>query len=318
MLFRPIQGDSWRYYQRFVRIGQESLSKAMFNTESDSLYVLLNWGVGQFGSSPLLLFGATLVIYFGIFIVAIKRAVGNLGLAVLLMCYAAFPFFVAYGASGIRQGLALVFLLLGYVMVRGGARRGWFWLFCAPFWHSGAWLAVVVFVIHQSICRMISRESMRWISVLTAFFLSVLMSVSGINEILMSVISDYIVIKQNYDIYFIDSPGVQYRTGFRLDFFIFSLTPLIVAVIFHRANSFSYGVAGWWLSLYLSLNIIYNLFSFAPYSDRFAAFSWFLMPYIVYLQIKVKGSRSLMTLFVFGVTCLNVIVLQFYTGNFLN
>lgn len=73
----------------------------------------------------------------------------------------------------------------------------------------------------------------------------------------------------------------------------------------------------WWLSLYLSLNIIYQLFAFAPFADRFAAFSWFIMPIVIFLQFQEARSPQLVSQLIFSFVLGNILLLQFYTGNWI-
>lgn len=318
MLFRPVHGDSWRYYVNFRYISSRSLEDALALPEADPLFSLLNWLAGQLGETPPYLFGATLTIYFAVLILALRRQVGPLGASVLIMCYAAFPYFVAYGASGLRQGLALVFLFMAYTHFQQGRRTAWVWLLISPFWHSGAWLAVGVFVLHVFMCKFVKARRARWQLVMGSLLVAIGLSATGLNETLLSSLPDSVQMKKNYEIYFTDAREVGYEAGFRIDFLAFSLVPLAVAWLLPNRNSlFSYTASGWWLSLYLSLNVIYHLFSFAPFADRFAAFSWFLMPLVVFIQIRDTAKPKLMSAFVIGVSFVNLAMLQFYTGRFL-
>lgn len=115
IVMRPVTGDSWRYYQYFLYLRPMDLGDALAYRDPDLLYALLNWVVGRLGAEAWLLFTAIFLVFIGIFVSAIYRLVGLSGTAVLLMCYTAFPFFIAYGANGLRQGLSLVFLLMALV-----------------------------------------------------------------------------------------------------------------------------------------------------------------------------------------------------------
>lgn len=318
MWLRPATGDSWRYLEYFRDLRDMTLASAMTYREPDPLYVLLNWLAGRVGDQAWVLFGATLVVYFGVFLAAIRRLVRPVEVLVVLMCYTAFPYFVAYGANGLRQGLALVFLLMAYVQIRQGLRAGWWWLFLAPLWHSGAWLAVAVTVAHQVMCRFVVSPRRRWALVLSTFLVSVLLSFTGLNESLMRQLPTFVDLKQTQEIYFTDAVDVGYRAGFRFDFMLFSLLPLLTALLLRvRHSTFSYTGPGWWLSLYLSLNVVYQLFAFAPFADRFAGFSWFLLPLVILLQVRAHPSKDLLTIFVAAVCLVNLAALQFYTGNFI-
>lgn len=318
MWLRPATGDSWRYLEYFRDLRAMGLMDALNYREGDPLYVLLNWFAGFLGDGALVLFGATLLVYFSVFIAATRRLASPVGTLVVLMCYTAFPFFVAYAANGLRQGLAIVFLLMAYVAFFQKQRQAWAWLVLAPLWHSGAWLGVGVVVVHQFMCRFVRSAQLRWVLVFAALLGSLVLSVTGLNEGLMAQLPDIVSMRQSQAIYFEDAEAYGYRAGFRLDFFLFSMLPLVTGFLLRqRASSFAYEGPGWWLSLYLSLNVVYHLFSFAPFSDRFAGFSWFLMPLVIYLQVRETGSRNLQTLFVALVCLVNVAMLQLYTGNFI-
>ena len=319
MTVRPIAGDSWRYYQYFLELQTMSLQDAVVYKDPDPLYAILNWLVVRLGTEAWLLYGVCMTLYMTTFVLALRRlGSGPIAVSVLIMCYAAYPYFIAYGASGIRQGLSLVFLLMGYLSLREGRRPAWVWLLIAPFWHSGAWLGVAVALAHQLMCRVVSRPRLRWILVLGSLAITVGLSVTGLNETVMAQLPEFIALHDRYDIYLSDPIEIDYRTGFRPDFFVFSLLPLISAWLLRRyGDAFDYAGSGWWLSLYLSLNGLYHLFAFAPFADRFAAFSWFLMPLVIFLQIRATHRRAWMSLLVSGATLINVLMLQFYTGKWI-
>lgn len=318
MVLRPANGDSWRYFQYFLDLRTMGLQEALDYREPDLLYALLNWGVGRLGGIEWLLFGATLTVYMGIFVWAVHRLVGLKGTAVLLMCYAAFPYFVAYAANGLRQGLSFAFLLMAFVCFQQKKRSAWAWLLLAPLWHSGAWMGVGVAVTHWLMCRLIRSERMRWAMVLSVLFSAIALSASGLNDPLLSRLPDFITMQQSHEIYFTDTELYGYRAGFRWDFLLFSLVPLGSGLLLRKmAPTFSYAGSGWWLSLYLSLNSLYHLFSFVPFADRFAAFSWILMPLVVFLQFRETRSLNAMAMFVAAISLVNVTMLQFYTGQFI-
>lgn len=319
LLLRPAVGDSWRYYQHFLELRNLTLNDALnYREGSDPLFMLLTWTASQLGDSKWLLFGATLVIFMGMFLVASYRLTGPIGASVIVMCYSAFPFFIAYACNGLRQGLSLVFLLMAFVGFHRQKGSAWIWLLLAPFWHSGAWLGVVVTILHLAMCQSASSERMRWTLVLGLLFVAIGLSASGLNESIMSTLPELISLQQTHEIYFDNNEDIVYRTGFRADFLLFSLLPLATGWLLRKnALAFSYKNSGWWLSLYLSLNIIYHLFSFAPFSDRFSAFSWFLIPLVLFLQVGETRNRKMLFSFVSVIMLVNIMMLQFYTGNFI-
>lgn len=320
MLLRPVRGDSSQYYWYFLEVRQFGFVQMWQDERTDLLFKLLGWVVGQLGQAPLWLFGATLVLYIGGFVWALRRLLPPVQLAAVLMCYAAYPFFIAYGASGLRQGLALVCMLMALVQFDRGKRSGWLWLLSIPFWHGGSIIGAIVVAVFQLMNRGVPRERWRWILVLSVYAFSILLSLTGLNAASIGQLPDVFDIEARHQVYFMDPSqvGVAYRTGFRPDFALFSLLPLISAFVLRRNRAmFSFSASGWWLAVYLSLNTLYHLFSFAPFADRFSSFSWFLLPLVLFLQIRDTGNRWLRSLLIVGISAVNLAMLQLYTGNFI-
>ncbi|GAA3535659.1 hypothetical protein GCM10022394_14100 [Zobellella aerophila] len=86
---------------------------------------------------------------------------------------------------------------------------------------------------------------------------------------------------------------LNYVSGFRLDFAFFTIIPLIV-VLYVRKKTNS-AVSDDIIKIYCLLSISYFLLCFIPYADRLAAFSWFLIPYLLYLSFSpsvLNGARN--------------------------
>lgn len=309
-------GDALQYAGSFSELRSMPLSRALAQGGFDLFFTIVQWVVGQVSSSPFALFAVILLIYMSVFVFAQIRLAGYAGAAMLVMLHLGYPDFVTYADNTIRQGVGMVFLLAGIVELSKKSWRGWVWVILAPFWHSGIWLAVAVIAAHQVLCAVIHREKTRWLAVSFAFIGAISLSFLGSNQGFVTSLLGSVTINQRYDVY-LGSNDFGYRTGFRYDFLAFSLLPLITAfALRHKAAVFDYKRAGWWLSLYLSLNVIYHLFSFAPFSNRFADFSWFLLPTIIFCQVRETNSRRLMVLFITSSVLINLIMLGTYTGSY--
>ncbi len=78
------------------------------------------------------------------------------------------------------------------------------------------------------------------------------------------------------------SDGEYYQVGFKINFFILSIIPLLSLVIPHMwKNSY--------LHLYFSINLFSLFFVFFPYHDRFFIWSWILIPKIFYDSLIVTN-----------------------------
>lgn len=313
---RPVAGDSWRYYTTFLTARAEFTSMATMASGPDPLWSIFNLVLAYVGDAPWILYGGTFLVYLGVTVWALRYLFGPLERAALLVCMLGYPFFVSYAVSGLRQGVALAFLAAGYFGIYQKRRGAWLWILCAPFWHSGSWLAVAVFAVHEAMHRWLKSGSLRWRIVFMTWILSIGLSVSGMNQIVGTILPSIVEVDRGHEIYFEAAENYGYVAGFRLDFFVFSLIPIVLALLFRRrAEAFDQRrLTGWLLSLYVSLNIIYHLFSFAPFSDRFAAFSWWLIPSLAFVQYRELGSGKAMRQFVMAAVVINALMLQFYTG----
>jgi len=321
MSLRPATGDGFRYYQHFLELNGASftfLITKMF--ESDPIYIFLNWIFGWFGTQPFWLFGSCAGLYIVFFVLSVRLMTSKpVETAIVVMLYSVYPYFITYSVNAIRQGLSLTFLMFAYANFRRQNSVGWIWLFLAPFWHSGSWLAVGVVIAHQLMCKYIATPRLRWQLVLLGFFVSIGLSVTAVNDTVGAIFHSQIAVDSSHEIYFEDNDDVDYRTGFRADFFLFSILPLVSAFILRRQSpTFSYQGSGWLLSLYLSLNIIYNLFSFAPFSDRFAIFSWYLVPLLLFMQVNEMENRRFMLIFVSVFLSIDLVLLQTFTGKYIS
>lgn len=317
LALRTPAGDSGRYYLLFSKIQEMGVVHAIATLDVDYLFVTVLWIIGIFGHSSTFFFGAFLLLYLFLLVCAVRISTGNLGSSLVILLYSIYPFFVAYGASGLRQGLALVILLVGYASLHAGKRTSWLWILLAPFAHNGAWLAVGVVIMHQTSLMLFKTDKYRWALILTLYFGIVFSTAVGVD--FRSFLPDTdIAQKQQFYLDEVNLKFNYYRTGFRLDFVLFSIFPLVSG--FWATGQISLpsinSKAGWWLSLYLSLNIIYHVFSFAAFSDRFAAFSWFILPLIIYFQVEATGKMKKFQEFAIYSILGNLVILGLYTRNF--
>lgn len=315
IVFRPPLGDIWRYMQTYKQLSNISFPVLLATEKPEILFRVLTWLSGQFSSSSWVYLSLTFGLYFTVFLCAIKRVLSRTNCLVLFLVYSMYPYFIAYGASGIRQGLGLVFMLMGLVQLYHHRRSGWFWLLLTPFWHKGMWLAVAVIAA----LHLIPEDKRLRYSLYALGFFS-LLSASGLNQQIGGLFSAFIDLDARYDIYFDDevAKNINYKTGFRLDFFLFSLFPVLIWVsLRQQLVAEQLKMADYWLAIYIALNCLYHLFSFAPFADRFASFSWFILPLVI-LQTCLATRQTLWhNVYVIFFAGLNVLLLQFYTAKYL-
>lgn len=308
---QPFQGDSYRYAMGFLKFRDFTLDEIFTYQVGEYLFRLLNWSVGQFTDNPHMFF---LVIY-AIFILTVYRALKNIYPSferyIVFSFYILYPYFLFYVVNGKRQGLGLVFMLLAIsFLMKNENKKAFFLLIVSGLFHSG------MFLVLPMVGIFIFFKGKRLLTITSIILMgSVLISILGINEIISGPLGDLLVSEARYIAYLTDEFDViNYRTGFRLDFTLFSLFPLFLYVFLRKKiRKNEKKEAQYWLSLYMLLNSIYHIFSFVPFNDRFAIFSWFILPIVSYIIVH-SVSKKYASIYTLILLSLNVFFLQTYTG----
>ncbi len=314
--FRSIQGDTWRYAQTYIRLSNLGLAEALAQADGNWLFVILNWALGQISPNPVFLnvFVAFSCLY--ILNSSLKKLFSPTQTAICILLYSAFPFWVFYVSSGMKQALAMGLLMQSYIAFYHQKRSAWLWLGAAPLVHSGALLVYPFVITHLLTWRPSFGYRRAIVFSLLLLSASIFLSMAGLTKTFMQPLQAAVPLSDNYEIYFQDASSFNYRAGFRWDFTIFSILPLMVAFwLRRRGNRLSLMVSGWWLNLYILLITIYQLFSFAPFADRFAGFGWNLVPLILMVMVTDIQRPLALKRVILLYSVANLLILQFYTGN---
>lgn len=315
-IFRPLGGDTGRYISAFEAIRIDTLPNLLAQADGNHLFILLNWLLGQLGSDPLWLIAPiTLFLSFMLWR-AIRQLLQGRYTWICILLYSVYPYFVFYLARGIKQGLAMAMLLQGFILLQDKKWQALIWMGLACLFHSAAALTFPFIGLHWLLWRSGFGYRKAFAVGLGLLTGTILLSITGLNEKLLLPLEQYFLVSDNYQIYFTDALEVDYRAGFRLDFTLFSLLPLLAGLwLKEKGLGLSPAISGWWLNLYLLLASIYQLFSFAPFADRFAAFSWYLMPLVLMIMLAEVGTLRELQLIVIVFSIANILILQFYTGD---
>ncbi|MCV2886688.1 EpsG family protein [Aestuariibacter sp. AA17] len=275
-VFRDIRTDTFRYVTRLHTYAEQDLVFTLFNGGKEFGFTLLTWCFAHLGlGDRTYLF---VVFWLGLlpFVQALKRLYGQ-GWGYMLLVYAMFPFFISYFASGLRQAVSMA---IGYwVVVNYFAHRRVIFatvgLLIASLFHVSSLVILPILLGMHAFEKTLSlsRVLMIWVGV-------VCISMLGLNEQLLGFMSGFFDEGSRYQ-YYIDQDKISqiqaqmnYRTGFRWDFTLFSIIPVLYVLYFERRA----GIDLWLLKFYLLLNCAFQLMSFTPSNDRFAALSWFYIP----------------------------------------
>lgn len=308
---QPFAGDSYRYAMGFLKFREFSLDEVFAYQTGEYLFRLFNWIVGQFTDNPHILFLAIYLIAILTFYKALKNIFPTFERYVVFSFYVLYPYFLFYVVNGKRQGLGLMFMVLAIShLMEDKNRKAFLSLIISGLIHSGMFLVLpmaALFVLFKE------KGLLKISSLILAG--SVLLSISGINETISGPLGELLASEARYSAYVDESfEEIVYRTGFRVDFALFSFFPVFLYVFLRRKIREDHKVTVQkWLAIYMLLNSIYHTFSFVPFNDRFAIFSWLILPIVSYMIVRAV-SKKYAALFVLILLGMNLFLLQTYTG----
>ncbi len=195
--------------------------------------------------------------------------------------------------NGIRQGMALSIL---YWAIFTQLRVSNYVKFLLLFLLSLSFHLSVLLILPFLILIKLSLKGLSYIWFLTLFFY-----ILGLNELIVATLSQelnvevYDVIKY-YSVRDVTELDSAKWVGLQWDFLIYTVFfgVLSMGVFFLKQNelvnreSFAFII-----KIYLIMSLVYFVFGFGPYSNRFAIMAWFFLPFLqaaVMIQIKLSLS----------------------------
>jgi hypothetical protein len=209
---------------------------------------------------------------------------------ILFFLIISFFFFKSMGMNTMRQGIAASFFLLGltYYLEKKYFKTAIF--FFIAFLNHASILIVILITVFAKYFKRLTFP-------IAIYLIATLLSILNfdIYNILIKIPIVNVLVEDRLTGYVTDTNFINYRTGFRLDFFIFNTFFAIIGFFTYR-NTKKFNLdKGNYLVIYtsylLSSSVFFLMFS-AAYSDRFGFLSWLFIPFLTlpYLQnTKQKG-----------------------------
>lgn len=298
--FREPTGDPWRYMKGLERISALNFSQVL-DYKGPLGFNLINWAVSLLSVQSEFFFSVIYILCIVPLYLAFREKYNKTHASTLLMLYLLYPFYLTYLGSVFKQGIALGFMFWGYNCLinsdRSNSIKGLLLLVIATLFHGSFWIAVLVFVVWRFWFR---NRSIVW--VLSILILCMILSLLNLVEpIIRLILPTNIIDSFGFNAYFDNSldkdtyyQSLNYKTGFRLDFAIFTTLPIIGNLLLNPSK-LNTDYNNDLLKIYCLLASIYFLLSFIPFSDRVASFSWFLIPYLFY---ELTNKKKYQTVFV--------------------
>lgn len=227
------------------------------------------------------------LLYVGLALLVSLKLFPNHTLIAILFFLSSFSFY-AYGVNGIRNGLACHIVLLAVALISG------------KMWEKvlSAVLLFIAYGIHRStalpiLCLLSSFFLIR--STKTAIFFWVIsIFISLIAGNFIGNFFNELDLYEDKSDYFIeadisDTTASFSSTGFRFDFLIYSMFPVLMAwylTVKRNFQDLTYNIIA---NTYILANAFWIMVIRATFSNRFAYLSWFLYPLvIVYPLLKMR------------------------------
>lgn len=291
LAFRESRGDPYRYMIGLNDIAQLNFIEFIAYDKVPFFFGLINWLTASISTSSEFFFSVVYVFCVVPLYLAFRERFGKTDAAVLMMLYLLYPFYLNYLSSGFKQGIGFGFMMWGLTcfldMDEPKLIKGIILTIVATLFHTSFAIVLAVIFSWNFFFR---KRSLLW--VFSLLFLSFILALSGMGEsIVTAILPQKIIDSLGFSEYFDDTftsdehfASLQYVSGFRIDFSLFTLLPLSGMVYLRNRDELVKNDD--LLKIYSLLASVYFLLCFIPFSDRIASFSWFLIPYMLYFYTQ--------------------------------
>jgi hypothetical protein len=273
--FYPIKYGSDKYVYKIIYENITSIS-SFSDIGWDKYNLLLNQLLFPVWSFFLL----TAYIYLIGYKVFYLKYINKGGVYYLLLATFSSLGFVSYGINTLRAGMALSLFLLALSMKE---KR-----FLYPI------LFVFSVLIHKSLLLLVGayyvtsyykKNQYYYFFWIACFFLS-LLNISFISSFLENIFG---FADERFSDYLSVTESEGYRVGFRIDFIIYSLIPIMAAIYYKNKYKYKDAFYDQLFNIYMLVNSFWLLIIRIQYTDRFAYLSWFLLPILmIYPLVNTK------------------------------
>lgn len=270
--------DRANYAGNFYRTSHLGL-EAIGTHDNEKGFTLLNYILGRFLDVKQY-FMAIAIIYVGNYYIALKRICPR-QLYWLLIAVVLSMGFTSYNLNTMRAGLGLSFVILALSMYPSRLKMAVFMAIAASIHNSTLIPSCMIMLC----CFYANTKLYYWLWLLAVPLSFV---AGGLFNSLFSSIGD-----DARSAYLIDS-NERYNIGFRIDFIIYSMVPMLVGGYYIFKRRFSDSFYRMLYNSYLLTNIFWILVIRANYSDRFAYLSWCMIPLVlVYPLLQHRAPVSI-------------------------
>lgn len=282
---RPIDGKSFLdmkmyafVYNNFYDQGRVSIENA---EHGEWLWVWFGFVCRRFGLIDREYFLVIATIYYGLMFLTCWRLMRNNLFVAILFCFISFQCF-SFGTNGLRNGMASSIMLLAITFLN----------------HEKKWQIIISLLlmyvsinVHKSmtlpgLCAIVSYFIHRDLKYAIFFwFASIIISAVAGNYVTQFFVNlgfdDRMESYANLDEFGEVQESVNVKAGFRIDFIIYSIMPILMTWYITVKRNFKDSVFNIIASTYILANAFWVMVIRSNQSNRFAYLSWFLYPIVI-------------------------------------
>ena len=269
-----IFGDKYNYANSFQHISPETISKG-----KDKGWAYYTLFVRRMTSNEDFYFYLTTLIYVAAYYLFALRFISSKFIFYFLLAtFSSFGFF-SYGVNTIRAGFSLALLLMAF----SAYKKFPLFVILAVFsvlCHKSMAIPLAAFVITR-----FYNKSQLFLYVWAIAFVMSAANIGAVSTFIQSNIGGF----DDRGLDYLKGKSTGYKTGFRIDFVIYSLIPIVVGYYYVFKLKVKDVIYIRLYNSYILSNSIWLLVIRMNFTDRMAYLSWFLIPFILlYPILKYK------------------------------
>lgn len=286
--------DMLRYVGTFQTINSLTFSQ-IFIFEWEPLFLILQWSISRISSNEIFFVLSAFLVYFFLLHASIKKLFAPSQRMFVVFLFFCSPFFFAYIFNGMRQGFAMMLLMLAivYWIEKPHSIKFYISTVAAGLFHYTAFVfSFVLFALYAF--------KLKLRTVFIVWLVTAILFVTGLNSTLM--IFGFISNLDYIETYTSTATISQFggKTN-KLSFFIFSSFFVFLSLYLYKKMDLEIEkkkIYSYIIKAYIAFNSVFLLFGFISFSNRLSAFSWHLIPLIItFPLLHKKGNRHPILLF---------------------
>lgn len=304
----PTSTTDMYIYMRNLYLNQTQNLLEAFQTRWEPGFVIYQWILSKFTISETIFVSISASIIWWTIYVSLRKKVSIIDLSLIMFGYLSFFYLYNFSTNTLRQGIAAAFILLFIVCINNKEyKKAIFSFALACSFHVTAIISFFLFIINKF---KITLKSM-----VVFYIFSSLLMLTGLNSILIPDLTQILGGELQSKVESYSSSTVIERYGLvnRLDFYVFTTVWVLWSLFFVKRFKVTDSFYTWIIKSYLLLSSVYLLFGFIGYSDRIAAFGWFLTPILIFYPI-IKMNNKDKLFMVFSSVLLNILMFFYFNG----